>query len=227
MKRFILSLFFIPSFCLAELKIAVLDTGLANNLFSDKFCEDSFQDFTGEGRLDIMGHGTNVTGLIIKTAPKNAKYCIKMYKGFSRKNTDKAYLEALKQIAKDRVDILNISAGGLAVIPEEIDVIKSILDKGTIVVVAAGNERMDLSKDCSYFPACIDKRLVVVGNGTAKALFPSSNFGGPVDLVVDGIEKSGFGVTLTGTSQATAITTGLIIGMIHKNDKTYKKWTDK
>lgn len=66
---------------------------------------------------------------------------------------------------------------------------------------------------CDYYPAMYDDRIVVVGNGTSQnSRVPSSNWGTYVDSWFDGMNKSGeYGSKMGGTSQATAIQTGIII----------------
>lgn len=221
MKKLVLISLLFPIVAFCKLRVAVLDAGISPNINSPKFCKDYFEDFTEEGLNDPSGHGTNVVGLIIETAPKDADYCIKVYKAFSKKSMDSNYVEALKKIFKDGPDILNISAGGTTVIPEERALIKKMLDNGVIIVVAAGNERANLSSECIYFPACLDKRIIVVANGKNGIPAKSSNINGPVSMMVDGQQKTGFGITLSGTSQSTAIATGLILKDIYLKSKNH------
>ena len=188
----------------SSLKVVVMDTGLRKPAEFNKLCKN--YNTTKEPNVDFNGHGTNVVGLIAKNAG-DSDYCIYNIKAFDVNGSDIiGYLKALKLIRMIKPDILNISAGGSSGIPLERQVIKELLDYGTRVVVAAGNESNNLNKDCNFYPACYDERIVVVGN---KA--DSSNYGEIVDFVIDGNNKEGFGVTLSGSSQSTAIYTGRLI----------------
>ena len=66
---------------------------------------------------------------------------------------------------------------------------------------------MNLDTLCNYFPACYDKRINVIGAKNVS----KSNYGHVVDYVLNGKNRKAFGVNLTGTSQSTAVFTGLMI----------------
>jgi hypothetical protein len=202
-----------PVVCFAKIQVAVLDSGISSkHMHNKKICKT--KNFTNEKLWENSEHGTNVVGLIIENTPKKIDYCINIYKGFSKKSKDgnfKSYMNALAEIAKDKPDILNISAGGNVIWAKEYQLLKKLLDSGTIIVVAAGNESFDLNKKCNYYPACLDKRIVVVGNGLAGVYHKSSNKGKIVDVTLNGEDQTGFGVTLSGTSQSTAKATAFIL----------------
>lgn len=214
-----------------KIVVAILDTGL--NTFAavhNKICGS--YNYTKEPNVDLHGHGSNVAGLIVKNAT-SAEYCIKSYKSFavtkpfSQEEKTSFYHQSLREALEAKPTIVNISAGGVGADDEERSLIIQMLDAGIIVVAAAGNESSDLGKDCNYFPACIDKRIIVVGNGNGTANLDSkTNYNGPVDIYVDGQLQDGFGITLSGSSQATAIVTAKIIDMMKIGDKTYKKWME-
>lgn len=219
-KKIILSILLASSVSLAKVRVAVIDSGIKKEyLGMAKLC-GPVKDYVKDNVDDGYGHGTNVVGLIVKEAPKTLDYCITMYKAFSPGKTSyAAYIEALRQVVKDSPDIVNISAGGLSMMLEEKLLIQKMLDKGIIIVVAAGNNADDLDKECNYYPACSDKRLIVVGNGKNGHYAKSSNRGGAIDVVVDGQDQVGFNVKMSGTSQATARVTGFVL--------KFKKWTSK
>ena len=195
----------IPSISFAKtLRVVVLDSGFdfkKSNKVS--LCEDGHKTFTNRPRPhDNDGHGTNVAGLIDKYA-KDSKFCMIIVDGLA---TGSDYYEALKYANSLNPDIINISGGGYGKVKGEAQTVNKILKKGIVMVVAAGNNGVDLNKKCSYFPACLDKRIVVVGNSSYY-----SNKGRVVDIKTSGNKKRALGITLTGTSQSTAITTGRII----------------
>ena len=186
------------------LTVAVLDTGLNAPASFTQICGQ--YNFTTETDFDHIGHGTNVIGLIAKNA-KSKDYCIYNIKGFDYTNPSiSVYLVGLRQALKLRPDVVNISAGGFFPDTIEKSIILKMLDSGIRVVVAAGNNEHNLDISCNFFPACYDSRIEVIGNTGAK-----SNYGKIVDVVIDGENKTAFGITKSGSSQSTAIYTGRLI----------------
>jgi hypothetical protein len=94
------------------------------------------------------------------------------------------------------------------------------------MVVAAGNENQDIDKDCNQYPSCYDNRIVTVGNLLPDGYYPSpaggdvlkqhernplSNYGNYVKHWEVGANADGKVDWSSGTSQATAITTGKLV----------------
>jgi hypothetical protein len=199
------------------LKIAVLDTGFQyqniNNIPTCKKYNISIND--------TQGHGTNITGLI-QTHAGEGDYCFYIYKVFGTKDntsTNRAIIDAIK----NGVRVINYSGGGYGEDIVESALIKSFLDMGGVFIAASGNDRRLLSVDhCKYYPACADSRITVVGNEAN-----TSNYGSMVDIVLDGNLKTAYNITLSGSSQATAIYTGKFVNYYLKNAKVNKDTTDK
>lgn len=192
---------------------------------------------------DNHGHGTHVSGVIDKYA-KYEDYCQVVIKtwdfGKASKNLDsgpqsvKNLVKAIKHAVSLKVDIINISGGGKESNPEEKEAILEALDKGIVIVAAAGNEKHDL-EDCNFFPACYDDRIVVVGatdwdgNNTKE-----TNFGNHVDITADGHKVKSLNRIESGTSMAAASISGFIVSELakQKRDKKYQskkilEWTQK
>jgi hypothetical protein len=118
-----------------------------------------------------------------------------------------------------------MSLVGGAAIPEETRLLSQALDQGVTIFVAAGNgeavrsgysvvvKPINLDQRCEAFPACADPRLRVV---SAYDL-TRANFGKIVDIWESGLRKVGGGLSLSGTSQATAIATGKYVRNLLKN----------
>ena len=198
-----------------KLVVAVIDTGFHHTTDKVPMCSPAVIDFTGLNRFkddDKDTHGSNIASLIAQYAGSSG-YCIQVLKVF--KHTAKgiafdydAYIKALNYILKNSPYIVNMSIEGYQPDLSERYLVSKILDKGIKVVAAAGNYGVNLdAKGCIVYPACTDKRIVVVGNSTSN----SSNYGSVVDVAVDGSNKLGAGTRLTGTSQSTAIETGLLV----------------
>lgn len=234
----------IPSYsqsniCDGVVKIAVIDTGFGYlGLGRDvRLCKFGHKDFSGENHqqnyfgtvtplpLDVHSHGTNIAG-IIDDRLKNTgiPYCIVILKYWhedEKRNMVASHdnlvstVEAIKYSKNIKIDFINYSGGGLATHPIEVAAVKAFIDAGGTFVAAAGNERSDLSKK-SYFPAMDDPRVVVVGNGTKENPEPSSNYGDRVNEWENGNNVTSNSLTMSGTSQATAIATAKLVISRHK-----------
>ena len=209
----------------AKVKVAVIDTGIKDvKTTKIPLCKER-HDFTGEGLEDVLGHGTNVSHLIHANAG-NADYCQVVIKTFTAFKSDKHAMSrtilALEKAIEFNVDIINYSASGVGFSSREAQAINKAIDKGIIVVVAAGNDKKDLSKTCDVYPACYNRKIVVVGckmdNGQKCK---HTNYGGPVDIMVNGDKQYGGGYIMTGTSQSTANMTGTIIRDLVKKGKKH------
>lgn len=230
---FLFSLFLSPALAqdeTAPIRIAVIDTGFGKTPTSRQtknLCAYGHKDFTTSQQfltnmgtvdpvpLDNHDHGTNIVGVIDRYASLGKQpYCFIILKYFNRENPAeniKASLEALKYALFLGVDVINYSGGGEQESKEESLAVKQFLDTGGVFIAAAGNERSDLAKK-HYYPAESDSRVIVVGaldEEGNKAKY--GNYGERVDWWEIGSQIAGFGLHMSGTSQATAVVTGKII----------------
>ncbi len=225
MIKYIFALLLPISASAKMIKVAVIDTGYTNFIGKDDLpmCEGLHADFTEDkifmkeppSDKNLSMHGTNIASLIDKNidSSKKDKYCLIIINYFSKNgkvDSNNSYL-SISYAINIGADIINYSGGGFGEIPEETKAVKRALDRGIIFVAAAGNEGKDLSIS-KFYPAMADPRVIVVGNVDEKRnRLPSSNFGSDVDVWEMGNKVNAGGVTLTGTSQSTAIVTGKII----------------
>lgn len=165
---------------------------------------------------------------------------LQYYDPDSRGNDNlKNTIKAIKYAQKIGAKFINYSGGGKEFSKEEEKAVKSFLNTGGTFVAAAGNEREDLDVK-GYYPAMYDKREIAVGNaefaepedadrdfmlkenkryelvkidGTDRPgrAVSSSNYGSKINRWELGVGVEGFGLTMTGTSQAAAIATGKLI----------------
>jgi subtilisin family serine protease len=213
------------------IKIAVIDTGFdMKHKDKVKLCDSSLhRDFTNTGLHDNHGHGTNIAGLIAKHI--KVDYCLVIIKYWTKEsssmNTLHRTILAIDWAVLKGVDMINYSGGGIAPNEHERMSVIGALNEGIVFVSAAGNESTNLNKG-TYYPAMYDHRIVVVGNVNSEGeRAPSSNYGRPLDLSVVGINKSALGVTLTGTSQSTAIVTGRLANQVYIRKLLGQYDTDK
>lgn len=226
MKYFITCLVFLTLNATAKIKVAVIDTGIDSFSLQNKtkrgLCETGHKDFTGTGLVDNYGHGTNVSGIIHKYA-NNSNYCQIIYKFWNNETTLESVhklIRAINAAIDAKVDVINLSLSGTYQVKEEREAIINALDKGIVVIAAAGNQGKLLRKcisgqDCltAAYPAMYDLRIITVGSLDKHgniSLF--SNRGPEVDVWEIGEQVQGsYGRVMSGTSQATAKYTGKYI----------------
>jgi len=192
------------------LKVAVIDSGF-NFKYSQlaHLCPNEHKDFTGEGLVDLIQHGTNIVGLIVNNA-QSSNYCIVLIKAYSTKINKRTFItEALEYAFQIHANIINLSGGGPGENYREKTIVKKLLDNNITLAFAAGNDHQNLDYNCDYYPACYDDRIFIIGSESL-----SSNYGKVVDTIYDGENKTAFGLTLSGTSMSTAIFTGQLLKSI-------------
>lgn len=214
------------------IKIAVIDTGFGyhDKGHDAKLCRYGHKDFSFDKKfaqgystvaplpLDIHAHGTNIVGIIDGYARKTSiNYCIVVIKYYSDHQPEMintyASLEAIEYAANIGVNYINYSGGGAQPNERERLAIKRFIDNGGKFIAAAGNDGQDLDlPQNGYYPAMEDERIIVVGNKSENGIrSKSSNYGSVVKRWEVGEDVTVYGLTMTGTSQATAVATGKIV----------------
>lgn len=164
----------------SKVKVAIVDTGLNiyDSRFQDILCPTGHKDFTGEGLVDVNGHGTHVLGILAKAAPSHNKYCVIILKYYAEAGAAKQNLEREDQAfiyaAAQGVSIVNFSSAGPFYDEYERYLLSTLNLK---VVVAAGNTN-EFYKN--YYPAAYSlPNVYVVGNWdcTKGKKAPTSNYG--------------------------------------------------
>lgn len=207
--------------CPKMIKVAVIDTGFGYDGRGKeaKLCKNGHKDFTVPNSpdsvpLDVHSHGTNVVGLIEQSL-NSVNYCIVIIKyhhiSAGWKNLEST-IKAFNYASEIKADYVNYSSGGEdSSAPEKIAV-ERYLNGGGTLITAAGNDGKELGKNGTYYPAMYDRRIIAVGNLNADMTrHTTSNYGKLVTRWEVGQNKTAYGITMSGTSQATAITTGKII----------------
>ena len=151
--------------------------------------------FAGNNKpWDHDGHGTFIAGLIAATSnnavgiaginPHARIMVLKALNNFG--HTRASYLaKAIVYAVDNSARIINLSVGGKEITTIEREAIKYATSKGVLVVVAAGNEGIDVS---DYGMAALDGVVTVAATdlNSERALF--SNWGTPVDIAAPGME---------------------------------------
>lgn len=193
------------------IKVAVLDTGVANHT------DVSATSIYGPGTSDSHGHGTHVAGII--GAKANGKLgvgvapSVTLYSGNvlpDGTGTDDDIIKAIKAAQAKNVDIINMSLGGLGYNGAFQQTVNQAYEQGIAIFAASGN---DGGANYTY-PSCYDHVISVAATdaGNERAYF--SNYGNKVDLSAPGVfiwstSKDGSNYTrMSGTSMACPVAAG-------------------
>jgi subtilisin family serine protease/photosystem II stability/assembly factor-like uncharacterized protein len=121
--------------------------------------------------------------------------------------------EAIKYAADMGANIINCSWGGPSYSPAEQDIINYAVNQGSIVIVAAGNDAVNIDKG-AFYPACYDNVICVGATNQTDQVASFSNTGRTVSVYTPGEhilstvpgQKYDF---MDGTSMAAPITSGI------------------
>lgn len=173
---------------------------------------------------DHHGHGTHIAGLIASdeySMGANVKILpLKFYNpnATGDENLDSS-LKALRYAISQNVEIINYSGGGPERSESEYQLLKLAEKKGILIVAAAGNEgsNLNIAKN-AYYPCSYNLSNVICVASIDKHgdIVDSSNYGNkfanilaPGDHIKSTLQNGRSGY-LTGTSQATAIVSGVM-----------------
>ena len=237
--------------------VGVIDTGVDFkhpdlSVFGGNAFVQQESDAGGFGPAKIEGeHGTHVAGIISShgKAPKGKKGVapgVKLfaYRVFPNDGTGAAnydIVRAIDQGVVDGCDLLNLSLGGRSPDPAVHEAIKAAFDKGTLCIVATGNDgRQSVSYpahwsesiavsavgDKTTFPKQSTEAMDVMAPfaTTDKNVFvadfsnvgPDVDFTGPGVGIVSTVPGGGYAV-MSGTSMACPAVTGIAAAVLGRN----------
>ncbi|RBP96337.1 major intracellular serine protease [Cytobacillus firmus] len=212
------------------IKIAVLDTGCDVNHPDLKDRIIGGRNFTDDDASspdiysDYNGHGTHVAGTIaanendagvIGVAPEAELLIVKVL----NKDGSGQYewiINGLHYAIEQNADIISMSLGGPADVPELHDAIKAAVKKNILVVCAAGNEGDgDDSTDEFAYPGCYNEVISVGAINLERNSSEFTNSHNEIDLVAPGegilsTFLNGKYATLSGTSMAAPHVSGAL-----------------
>lgn len=208
----------------AKIIVYEIDTGI------DAYSHQEIRSHVNVNEGDILNffdgnaHGTHIAGLILKdTCPEVELKSCSWFK-LNVNGSWNEYISCIRMAESLNPNIINISSSGNNYDSEEYQILKQLGEKGIKIVVAAGNNGKDLSKDCKVYPACYKiKNLIAVGNledSGARAV--TSNYGIFEEIYLPGIKvystfPGGRYGTMSGTSQSTAKETNKLLKDLCKN----------
>lgn len=203
-------------------KIVVIDTGIVITARNQKYlCDKSLhRDYTGTGLYDKHGHGSHIASIIIEGMNYKTQclVIIKYFDPIAAVNAGLTTVLSLKYAKSLSPTVVNYSSSGFGRVAGEKAAIEDLLVAGVTVVVAAGNDSINLTtENCQIYPACHRfafrhfENFAVVANGRKIGSFvlmdKSSNRGAVVTHVRNGTVRAFVGndiIEMNGTSQAAA-----------------------
>lgn len=227
------------------IRVFVFDTGISkhpditiNYELSKDFTSDEPSDW-----YDRNGHGTHVAGTIgandndeVSGVAPNIEVIAYKVLGDNGSGSISQIFKAFDDVASYKknnphsICIINMSLGGDKGNDNKFfeiysNNVKKLIDQGIIIIVAAGNERVNVS---TKVPADVPY-VITVGayNDTNNQLAPFSNFGEKVDILAPGVGikntwLNGLYKSIDGTSMATPIITGAVVNMVAVSAKNEK-----
>ena len=195
------------------IKIAVIDTG--GNSFDGNLvikggynCIDKSSNY-----YDGDGHGTSVASIISNVAAGSDIYSVKADLSVSNQIVINQVIEGLRWCIDNKMDIINMSFGFADYESDELESICSeAKEKGIMLVCAAGNNSIN-----AYLaiPASYDSTLAISNVDKNNVISKTSSYSFGVDFCCYGEEivalnKNGQNTTVSGTSFASPIVSGII-----------------
>lgn len=196
-----------------RIKVAIIDTGVSVEQSKQPYmCQNGVRTkIPNDDGIAAHPHGVNITGIISEGInPKT--HCIVSYKVYHDRSIpeiDDYVSESMEDIKEDKsVMFVNQSMGGGSFSSSEYSSTVSILKRGAIITVAAGNEMTHLDiTSCNLYPVCYARILKNPNFKTVGSLTKNSrglmytNFG---PIVSDWEIGFGGNPVIHGTSQASA-----------------------
>ncbi|MCY7754198.1 S8 family peptidase [Bacillus haynesii] len=227
-----------------DITVAVLDTGcdathpdLADRIIGgrnftddDNGKEDQFHDYNG--------HGTHVAGTIAANdqnggisgvAPEANLLIVKVLGGEDGSGDYEWIINGINYAVEQKADIISMSLGGPADVPELKEAVTNAVKSGVLVVCAAGNEGdgNDRTEEYSY-PAAYNEVIAVGSVSLTRESSEFSNANKEIDLVAPGEEilstlpDHQYG-KLTGTSMATPHVSGALALIKSAEEEAFKR----
>ena len=209
-----------------QVKVAVVDTGVDYNhpALKGKIDLADAYNFVANNTdaMDDQGHGTHVSGIIATNAKDNYGLMgitgqldvqimpVKVLDSDGSGDSD-IIAQGITYAVDKGADIINMSFGGEGMSTEINNAIKYAVQKGVLVVAAAGNSATD---SATFTPASLENVVTVSALSINDRRSSYSNYGDSVELAAPGdmilsAYPNGRYAFMSGTSMATPVVVGV------------------
>jgi cell wall-associated protease len=190
--------------------VGIVDTGIDEDQFDrilDRAASRSL--VPGEGLSDLDGHGTEMASILHRGAPDARLVAAKVVDAHGA-TTDARLAAGIEHLVDRGASVVLVSLAGAEPLPRTSDAIERAGEEDVVVVLAAGNDGLDLDHATSYPGSSPHRNAVVVAaTGPDGSLLGTSNRNGPVTATAPGRVPTcgldGRQTVATGTSAAAAI----------------------
>ncbi|MBZ8132754.1 S8 family serine peptidase [Afifella sp. IM 167] len=211
----------------SQVRVAIIDSAIeTEHPELDGAVTESLDALEEEGRGAADAHGTGIAGIIAArgslegAAPESEIVAVTAFRKDAGGNTVGSTFDIAKgfDFAREKdARIVNMSFAGPAD-PLLSDVVEAALDKGMILVAAAGNAG---EKSPPLYPAAYEGVIAVTATGADDSAFGLANAGDYVTLAAPGVDilapaPGGSYQVSSGTSMSAAYVSGLLALMLER-----------
>lgn len=202
--------------------VAVIDTGIEAS-HDDLIVQDQ-EDFTGEGVGDKNGHGTHVAGIIaadgdlIGTSPSADLYSVKVLNSNGSGSLSDV-IAGIDWAMQQNIEVMNLSLGTSTDSSILHETVKTVRDKGHIIISSAGNNGNNQDGSCEeqniVYPAKYNSVISVSSMNQNENISSFSSVGDEVDIMAPGSSipstyLNNEYIKLSGTSMASPHVSGVV-----------------
>lgn len=203
------------------IKICIADTGRPKHTELQQAIKGSANFSNVEGVDDLQGHSTHVAGIVNEIVPDAELYFAKVLND-SGSGTNAGVTQGIQWCVDQGSNIVNLSLSGSQPFAEMKTVIDEAIQKGVIIIAAAGNRGQNPDIDLIGYPAKFDEVICV---GSINDMIEVSRFSssgkngdivGPGEQILSTYKDNRFAV-LSGTSMSAPFISGVCALWIEKN----------
>ena len=192
--------------------------GIDNDLngYIDDYDGWDFGDMDSDP-ADLLGHGTEVTSILLSVAPKVSVLPIKVNSGMDISFSTGDAAEAIYYAVSRGADVINLSFSADKFSFAIYSAVIYAVNSGCVVLAAAGNDGADVN-----FPAFMEEVIAVGSHDVAGAPSWFSPMGDALDILGPGEDVcatniDGMDTIVSGTSFSTPVVTGAVAVLLSMN----------